>query len=201
MWWLLTQHFGLRSRQEHHQMKMDDFSIVEADNGVAYIQYKEGPTKTRQGGLNYKAPRNFQPRMFQTEGERCPVALFREYVSRSPLSLQQTGPFYLSVKTSRRPDDHIWYKVQPMGVNKIDSMMKNIVFGTSLECSGKKFSNHSARKTVVGKLKKANLERSDIAKVTGHRNIQSLDDYDEADEQEQQNLSLAISRRNYTPEE
>ncbi|XP_028401230.1 uncharacterized protein KIAA1958-like [Dendronephthya gigantea] len=200
MWWLLTQHFGLRGRQEHHQMKMGDFSIVEADNGVAYIQYKEGPTKTRQGGLNCK-PRNFQPRMFQTQGERCPVALFREYVSRRPLSLQQTGPFYLSVKTNRRPDDHIWYKVQPMGVNKIDSMMKNIVFGTSLECSGKKFSNHSARKTVVGKLKKANLERSDIAKVTGHRNIQSLDDYDEADEQEQQNLSLAISRRNYTQEE
>lgn len=54
MWWLLTQYFGLRGRQEHHQMKMDDFSIVQADNGVSYIQYKEGPTKTRQGGLNCK---------------------------------------------------------------------------------------------------------------------------------------------------
>ena len=34
-------------------------------------------------------------------------------------------------------------------------------------------------------MKKANLERSSIAKVTGHRNIQCLDDYDEADEDEQ----------------
>ena len=26
MWWLLTQHFGLRGRQEHHPMKVEDFT-------------------------------------------------------------------------------------------------------------------------------------------------------------------------------
>ena len=31
-------------------MKMEDFSIVQADDGVEFIQYTEGPTKTRQGG-------------------------------------------------------------------------------------------------------------------------------------------------------
>lgn len=56
----------------------------------------------------------------------------------------------------------------------------------------------SARKTLVSKMKKANLERSSIAKVTGHRNIQSLDDYDEADEDEQRQLSWAISKGNST---
>ena len=44
---------------------------------------------------------------------------------------------------------------------------------------------------------KANVERSDIVKVTGHRSVQSLDDYDEADEEEQRRLSSAISKRNY----
>ena len=34
-------------------------------------------------------------------------------------------------------------------------------------------------------------------KVTGHRSVQSLDDYDEADEEEQRRLSSAISKRNY----
>ena len=76
-----------------------------------------------------------------------------------------------------------------MEENKINSMMKSIISGTSLETSEKRFSNHSARKTVVSKMKKANLERSAIAKVTGHRNIQSLDDYDEADEDEQRQPS------------
>lgn len=134
--------------------------------------------------------------MFQTGGERCPVALFRKYLSRRPQTLQRSGPFYLSVKSNRRANDEIWYKVQPMGVNKINSMMKDIIAGTSLETSEKRFSNHSARKTVVNQMKKANLERSAIAKVTGHRNIQSLNDYDEADEDEQRDLSWAISKRN-----
>ena len=41
------------------------------------------------------------------------------------------------------------------------------------------------RQLTVSKLKKANFDRSDIVKVTGHRSVQSLDDYDEADKEEQ----------------
>ena len=118
--------------------------------------------------------------MFQTGGERCPFPLFRQYVNRRPRNLRASGPFYLSIKYNSGPSDETWYKVQPMGENKINSMMKNIISQTSLQSSEKRFTNHSARKTLVSKMKKANLERSSIAKVTGHRNIQSLDDYDEA---------------------
>jgi len=63
-----------------------------------------------------------------------------------------------------------------MGENKINGMMKSVIERTSLEDSSKKFSNHSARKTVVKKLKTAGLERSSIVKVAGHRNENSLDD-------------------------
>ena len=83
-------------------------------------------------------------------------------------------------------NDNIWFKSQPMGENTINNMMKTTVAGTSLEES---HTNHSARKTTVSKLKKANAERSDIVKVTGHRSVQSFDDYDEADEEEQRRLS------------
>lgn len=195
MWWLLTQHFGLRGRQEHRDMAMDDFQLCKDDNGVEFVQYTEGQTKTRQGGLHTKT-RDFQPRMFAVGGERCPVALFKQFVSRRPQNLKTTGAFYLSIKTNRKPDDNLWFKAQAMGVNKINAMMKGIVEDTILESTDKKFTNHSARKTVVSKLKKANIERSGIAKVTGHRNIQSLDDYDEANEDEQRQLSYAISGRN-----
>ena len=77
-------------------------------------------------------------------------------------------------------------------------MMKNIS-KTTLQSFEKRFTNHRARKTLVSKMKKANLERSSIAKVTGHRNIQCLDDYDEADEDEQRQRSWAISKGNSTP--
>ena len=196
LWWLLTQFFGLRGRQEHHAMKMEDFQLCKNDEGMEFVQFTEGPTKTRQGGLQSKN-RDFQPRMFSVGGERCPVALFKQFVERRPLNMRWSGPFYLSIKRNRRLNDNIWFKTQPMGVNTISNMMKTTVAGTSLEESHKKFTNHSARKTTVSKLKKANVERSDIVKVTGHRSVQSLDDYDEADEEEQRRLSSAISKRNY----
>ncbi|KAK2548374.1 Uncharacterized protein P5673_031442 [Acropora cervicornis] len=161
MWWLLTQHFGLRGRQEHHDMKVDDFQLCKDDNGVEFVQFTEGHECLPVGG------------------ERCPAALFKQFVSRRPQKLKTTGPFYLSIKTNRRPDDNVWFKVQPMGELKINDMMKSIVADTILESSDKKFTNHSARKTVVSKLKKVNLKRSGIVKVTGHKNFQSLDDYDE----------------------
>ena len=195
MWWLLTQHFGLRGRQEHHDMKMQDFRFGRADNGKEFVEFAEGPTKTRPGGLSTKS-RDFLPRMFETGGERCPVRLFKEYKSRRPSDLQSQGPFYLSINHKRKPNNQIWYTVQAMGVNKINAIMKTLVEGTALETSGKRFTNHSARKTLVGKLKKARVERAGIAKITGHRNIQSIDDYDEGDEEEQCELSMAISSRN-----
>jgi len=50
-------------------------------------------------------------------------------------------------------------------------------------------------------LKKANVEWSGTVKVTGHKNIQSLDEYDEANEDEQRQLSYAISgRNNFNPQ-
>jgi len=47
-----------------------------------------------------------------------------------------------------------------MRENKINGMMKSVIDGTSLEDSSKTVSHHSARKTVVKKLKTAGLERS-----------------------------------------
>ena len=196
MWWLLTHFFGLRSYQEHHAMKMEEFQLCRNDEGMEFVQFTEGPTKTRQDGLQNKK-RDFQPRMFSVGGERCPVALFKQFVERRPLNMRWSGSFYLSIKRNRRLNDNIWFKTQPMGENTISNMMKTTVAATNLEESHKKFTNHSPRKTTVSKLKKLNVERSDIVKVTGHRNVQSLDDDDEADEEEQRRLSCAISKRNY----
>jgi hypothetical protein len=193
IWWILTQYFGLRGRQEHHSMKVDDFAVRKDDDDQEYVEFAEGMTKTRGGGLSKKS-RDFSPKMFATGGERCPVSLMKEYLSRRPQQMKTPGPFYLSVNYNAK--DEIWFKAQPMGINRINQMMKRIIAGTSLEASCKKLTNHSARKTLVNKLKKSNVERSSIVKVTGHRNLQSLDDYDEGDEVEQRDLSTKISRRN-----
>ena len=73
-WWILTQHFGMRGRQEHHSMKVEDFSFCVDDcSGTEYVTFKENPTKTRQGGLNTKH-RSVLSKMFATGDPRCLVS-------------------------------------------------------------------------------------------------------------------------------
>ena len=81
-------------------MRLEDFRIMKGDNGLEFVEFAEGSTKTRHGGLNAKS-RQFQPKMFQTGRERCTVALFREYISRRPPNLRTSGTFYLSIKYNR----------------------------------------------------------------------------------------------------
>ena len=96
VWWILTQHFGLWGRQEHHSMNVEDFNLCRDDRGIEYITFKENPTKTRQGGLNSKR-RQVLPKMFAAGCPRCPVGLFKDFLSRRPPELRESGPFYLAV--------------------------------------------------------------------------------------------------------
>ena len=53
LWYLFTLYFGLRGRQEHHEMFVEDFN--KHDQDTEYVTFKENPTKTRQGGVRIKA--------------------------------------------------------------------------------------------------------------------------------------------------
>ena len=46
IWWILTQYFGLRGRQEHHSMKVDDFGLRKDDDGQEYVEFAEGPSSS-----------------------------------------------------------------------------------------------------------------------------------------------------------
>lgn len=114
----------------------------------------------------------------------CLVAILKEFLCHRPPELGTTGPLYLSYV--KDPTSQVWCKRQPMGVNKTNQMMKPVIKDTSLE-------EHNTRKTVVKKLKTVGVKRSSIVKLTGHRNLQCLDDYDEAGENKQLQLYHRIS--------
>ena len=56
-----------------------------------------------------------------------------------------------------------------------------MVAAAGLDSTKKHFTNHSICKTTVKKLKKAGVNASEIMAITGHKNQQSLTDYDELD--------------------
>ena len=71
-----------------------------------------------------------------------------------------------------------------MGENTITNIMKVSVAATSLKESEKKVYESFCKKT-VRKLRKAKIVSSEhIVNVTGHRGINFLNNYDEADEEE-----------------
>ena len=125
--------------------------------------------------------------MFATGTNRYPVALFKLYLEKRPVQLQKSGPFYLSTITN--PVTNVWYKVTPMGVHKINTLMKTMVENSPLADTSSILTNHTARKTVVKKLKQHQVPKCDIIVITGHNNERGLDPYDSGDEQQQQTLS------------
>ena len=69
---MLIQHFGLRGRQQHHDMKMGDFSFAKDNDGIEFITFSEGVIKTSGRRLNAR-PRLQKPKMFSAEVHDAPL--------------------------------------------------------------------------------------------------------------------------------
>ena len=123
---------------------------------------------------------------------RCPVKLLEKLISLRPPSLKQSGPLYL--RPLEKPRKDVWFSTQPVGINKINSYVKELATLGGLDCTKKCFMNLSIRKTTVRKLQKAGISNDKIAAVTGHRNEQSLRDYATADMQDHQHISSFLSK-------
>ena len=91
-------------------MKVEDFAFGLDKNNMEYVEFIENPTKTRQSGLTAK-PRSFLPKMFATGNERCPVAIFKEFLWCRPQ--EQSDIFACVLLTS----NHMIFLVQ-FGINK-----------------------------------------------------------------------------------
>ena len=130
-------------------MRVEDFSFRKNETRASYIVYAEGITKTRHSGLHQKS-RLQLPKMFEKQSERCPVKLFQKYLSKRPVGMEKSGPFYLQPIVNTLTN--IWYKKTPMGINTINSMMKDLISNSPLQNSEKHLANHSAKKNTSKKI-------------------------------------------------
>ena len=179
LWWVLNQQVGGRGQEGHHELKIEEFTPRTDEAGREYLHFIEGPRKTRQGGLNHKERPVF-PRIYRTNLSRCPFTIFKIYKSKRPESLKDEGPLYLSPIS--RPATDVWYKSDiPMGINKLSTVVKDVIKGSPLENNGKRYTNHSIRKTTVKKLRSQGIPKEDVRTVTGHKRSDSLDAYDSGD--------------------
>ena len=161
-----------------------------------YLEFVERQTKTRTGD-NPKDMRKVTPKMWSNleNISRCPVEVYKQYSLLRPSNFcKPEDPLYLATHTiqgSMKPADQ-WFKRQPIGVNKISTIMKRMSINAGLP-PNKKLTNHSARKHLVQKLSDNNVPPTEIMQITGHKNVQSVNNYSSLSENKHKNISRITS--------
>ena len=145
----------MRGRQEHHSMKIEHFILKIADGGKEFLTFSEGITKTRQSGLHEKH-RLVNPKCLR-------LVTIGVHFSCSK-HIYQNGHYIsvlvgLSIYQSLPSQNQIFGSA--MGVNTINNLRKTMIKNSPLVGCGKRLINHSARKTVVKKLKSNQVPKSD----------------------------------------
>ena len=125
------------------------------------------------------------PGVLSMTGERDPVRAYDLYASKRPDDLKTPdSPFYLAINhTTKAVNTKPWFKSAPMGVNKLKSLMKTMAEKAGLDA--KNLTNHSGRKRMIQKLNDEGVPPTHIMQISGHKNVQSLNNYSTLSERQQ----------------
>ena len=148
-------------------------------------------------GENTRNVRKSKPKMYENldNDDHCPVTTYLAYKQhRPPEMMADDSLFYLTVNTEVPKAGKKWFKAAPLGVNSLRSMVTNMLAASQVH-SDKKLVNHSTRKHLVQKLVDNNIAPNKIVKITGHKNINSMDNYSAISDRRQQHTSTVLSRR------
>ena len=194
IWLNNTLHFGWRTRDEHRKVQQGDL-IIQKEEGLSgredVMWMTERGGKTRTGAKDTMPERYFNPRMYATNTERCPVKFYKTYLDRKPDAMKQPdSPFYVACII--HPQTSIWYKASPLGLNSLGNFMKSMAETAKLTY---KHTNHSARRTMITTLRHENVNPLDISQLSGHKNLESIDTYSEASAEQQRRMSFILSGR------
>jgi len=120
--------------------------------------------------------RKVLPKLWATGAKYDPINGYHLYASKRPKDFSRPDhPFYLSVRTTPLCDaNDQWYLRQRVGFKKLANLMKTMCQGAGIN---KKFTNHSARKHLIQKLRDNGCCPTDIMQISGHKNVQSIINY------------------------
>ena len=192
VWLMNSIHFGLRGCDEHRQMCWSDVKLLRDADGTEYLEYCERQNKTRSG----EEPRNIRPvkpkAFARPDGprEKDPDFAYKFYSEKRPSSMQTVEALYYLGINHSKDSSKWWFKASPMRVNKLTSLMKTMTGKAGIE---RRLTNHSSRKRMMQKLNDNNVPPTHIMQLSGHRNLQSVNNYSTLSKEQQKNMSLILS--------
>ena len=194
MWFLLTLHFGHRARHEAREIKFGEIALKKDEaSGEEYLEWTtERESKTRHGDEN-EHQRSFRPKAYETGDRKCPASCFKEFVYRRPEEAKSPeSPFFLAIRHQRNPEDKIWFVNSPMWKNKIGQFLSSATKNLPMSTSGK-FTNHSVRKTCIKTLLDSGVSHNNVAQLSSHKSLKSLDSYAVVSCEQQRQMSKILS--------
>ena len=112
------------------------------------------------------------------------------YAEKRPAEMKaDDAPFYLAVNNVKSGSGKPWFKKAPVGVNKLNTLMKIIAQKAGL---GPNFKNHSGRITMIQTLVNNDVPPTDIMPLSGHKNFQSITSYSTVSQKQQLNMSHTL---------
>ena len=170
--YLVGLHCVLQAGKEHRVLRSmpfkSQFEWIRDDNlNVYYLHYTEDiGLKTNKGGIKHQ---KFEPKVVDVypvlNSYRCPVRIISMYMSLMPEN-RMTSAFYLQPLRYFTPT--CWYANSPVGVNKLQKVVKVICEKGGLPGY---YTNHSLRATCATRLYHNNCDEQLIQEITGHRSL------------------------------
>ena len=177
LWFYFTLMFGLRGVHEHRQMCWGDVVKGKDEQGT-YLEFKERKSKTRQDGSLTRA---VTPKFYENNSQRsrCIIRIYDFYASKRPVDYSAPeNAFYLAANTkfntSNQAKEQTRFTRGPVGIHKLSTILRRMKSACNLKGN---ITNHSARKTLVQTLVNKQIPATDIAQLTGHCNLQSINNY------------------------
>ncbi|KAK7508216.1 hypothetical protein BaRGS_00000455 [Batillaria attramentaria] len=135
IWWNNRVLFGIKTPQLHRQMRWGDVKLLADSEGREYLQLSDRFTR-KFLSTGHKVVRPLPRVWANTENpERCPVRVYKEYARRRPQNYcHDDNYFYLATTTLKNPGDGdiTWLKRQPVGQNKLTSLMARMTDAAGL---------------------------------------------------------------------
>ena len=121
VWWLFSLHFGFRAKDESRKLRwaMCSSSKIKMAKKCLFGLLNKGLAMARKKDHR----RAFQPRVYATKTERCPLKFYKTCKSHIPVEMNQLeSPFYqLAVRQNRSSQGQVWNMRPPLGKNEINS--------------------------------------------------------------------------------
>ena len=179
--------FGLRSYDEHRNLKCAQFEKKLDEKGRVYIEYTDFRSKTNRGGFKHMKVQNKTIRQYENvnDADHCVVNIFVKYFD---FILNRDEHFYFRPLPNNGSGIPRFGK-QAVGRNTLPQLIPEMCKAAGIQ--GRK-TGHSGKVTCATTLYHQNFSDQLIKERRGHRSLEALHKYKRTGSDQQHEVSMAL---------